>query len=194
MSTTTFPDIIGPSSISANNGIAVGIRKRVLNVLSAGVTAVDNPGKRRTDLTIPSPSWSVVSTSTTDSGEWLPASSTFIGADVVRVSSSVSGTQLVGLDSNAPEEDPSDPTHLVKFIANVGGQSITIQETIDPQLGKQYYTGSAYTLGVGHTVRMTWDAIDRVYRIIGSAVVHDYILLDGARIMLDGNLILNPED
>jgi len=194
MSKTTFPDIIGPSTVAANSGTPIGIRNRVLNLVSAGVTAVDNPSKRRIDVTLPDPAWIVVSTSTTDTDEWLPASTTFITADVVRVSSSTTGTILVGLDSNTPEEDPTDPTHLVKFVANVGGNTITIDETTSPQLGKQYYSGNAYTLGPGHTVRMTWDAVDRVYRISGSAVVvHDYIVLDGVRIVLDGNPILNPD-
>lgn len=193
MSKTTFPDIIGPSSVAANSGSAVGIRNRVLNIVSAGITAVDNPAKRRTDLTLPDPSWNVVTATTTDDGEWLPASLAFAAADVVRVSSSVVGTLFVGLDSNAPEEDPTDPTHLVKFIANVGSNTITITETESPQLGKQYYAGNDYTLGVGHTVRMTWDTVSRVYRIIGASLVTDYILLDGVRITLDGNPILNPD-
>jgi hypothetical protein len=187
----TFPDIIGPSTIAANAGTPVGIRNRVINVVSSGVTAVDNPGKRRTDLTIADPTWSVVTATTTDTGEWLPADLAFASADLVRVSSSVSGTQLTGLDSNAPEEEPSDPTHLVKFVANVGSNSISIQETEFPSLGKQYYTGPAHVLGAGHTVRMTWDVVDRVYRIKGAAAA-DYIVLDGDRIVLDGNPILNP--
>lgn len=192
MSKSTFPDIIGPSTVAANNGTPVSIRNKVLNVISGGVTVADNPSKRRTDLTLADPTWNVVSDSTTDSGEWLPASLTFITADVVRVSSSVSGTLLTGLDSNTPEEDPTDPTHLVKFIANVGAQSISIRETGAPGLGKQYYTGTPYTLGAGHTVRMTWDVVTRVYRIRGAPVAL-YIVRDGNRLVLDGNGILNPE-
>lgn len=194
MSKTTFPDIIGPSVVSANSGTAIGIRNKVLNIASAGVTAVDNPGKHRTDLTIADPDWTVVTASTVSPGDWMPALLAFAAADVVRVQSSVSGTQLNGLDSNAPEEDPTDPTHLVKFIANIGSTTITIQEPSSPGLGKQYYTGNPYTLAPSHTVRMTWDSVDRVYRIAGTASVNDYVTLDSVRIVLDGNPILNPED
>lgn len=193
MSKTSFPDIIGPSRVAANSAADIGIRNKVLNIISAGVTAEDNPSKRRTDLTLPDPTWNVVSATTTSSGEWIPQSLSFITADVVRVSSSVSGTQLTGLNSNAPEESPTDPTHLVKFIANVGSQVITIQETTSPGAGKQYYSGNPVTLGVSHTVRMTWDTVDRVYRIIGAAVATDYIFHDSLRIVLDGNPIRDPD-
>lgn len=193
MSKTTFPDIIGPSKVAANDATAIGIRNKVLNIISAGVTAEDNPSKLRTDLTLPDPTWNVVTATTADAGEWTPASLDFITADLVRVSSSVSGTELLGLDSNTPEEEPTDPTHLVKFIANVGSQSIAIHAPESPSLGKQYYSGNPVTLGASHTVRMTWDTVDRVYRIIGAAVVTDYIFIDTIRIVLDGNPILNPD-
>lgn len=193
MSKTSFPDIIGPSRVAANSAADIGIRNKVLNVISAGVTAEDNPSKRRTDLTLPDAAWNVVSATTSDSGEWEPADLAFITADLVRVSSSTTGTQLTGLNSNTPEEDPTDPTHLVKFISNVGSNSITIQETAFPSAGKQYYAGNAVTLGVAHTVRMTWDSVTRVYRIIGAAVVTDYIFHDSLRIVLDGNPIRNPD-
>lgn len=187
MSKTTFPDIFGPSTVAANNGTPVTIRNKVLNVISPGVTAADNPSKRRTDLTLADPSWVVVSTSVGSSGEWLPGSSTFVGADVVRVSSSTTGTILTGISTGT-----DDPTHLVKFVANVGSNSLTIRPPVSPIAGKQYYAGNAYTLGVSHVVRMTWDSVTRVYRIIGTGAVNNHIIIDGARIVLDGNPILNP--
>lgn len=182
-----FPDIIGPTTIAANGGASVSVRARKLNVVSAGTTAVDNPGRRRTDLTFADPTWNVVSQSVGSSGEWLPGSSTFVTADVIRLSSSTTGTILTGLSSGS-----DDPTHLVKFVANVGSNSLTILPPVSPIAGKQYYTGPAYTLAAAHVVRMTWDSVDRVYRILG-AVAANYIVLDGNRLVLDGNPILNPE-
>lgn len=187
MSKTTFPDVIGPSSVSANGGTAVGIRKRVLNIVSAGIIAADNQPRRRTDVTLPDPTWVVVTANASLSGEWLPLLSGFAGADVVRVTSPTTGTVLTGLDSGA-----TDPTHLVKFVANFGSNSISIAPPASPIAGKQYYTGNAYTLAVGHTVRMTWDTVTRVYRIRGTAV-SNYIIRDSIRLVIDGNPILNPE-
>lgn len=187
MSLTWFPDIIGPTTVAANGGAQVGIRKKVLNVISAGITADDEPAKRRTNLRLPDASWNVVTETTGSSGEWLPADSGFVAADMVRVSSSTTGTLLTGLDSGA-----TDPARLSKVIANFGSNSISIQPPGSAIAGKQYYAGVAFTLGAGHAVRMTWDVVTRVYRIIG-VTVSSHIILDGTRIALDGNEILNPD-
>lgn len=187
MSLTWFPDIIGPTSIAANSGAAVGIRKKVLNVISTGITADDEPAKNRTNLRLPDASWNVSTATIGASGEWLPADSTFVAADMVRVSSSTTGTQLTGLDTGA-----TDPTRLVKVIANFGSNSISIQPPASHITGKQYYSGTAYALDAGHAVRMTWDSVARVYRIVGTTV-SSYIVLDGTRVALDGNEIHNPD-
>lgn len=187
MSLTWFPDIIGPTTVAANGGAQVGIRKKVLNVISSGVTADDEPAKLRTNLRLPDASWNVVTETTGSSGEWLPADSGFVAADMVRVSSSTTGTLLTGLDSGA-----TDPTRLTKVIANFGSNSITIQPPASSISGKQYYSGLAYTLDAGHAVRMTWDTVTRVYRITGVSL-RGYIMLDGTRIALDTNEILNPD-
>lgn len=187
MSLTWFPDIIGPTAVAANSGASVGIRKKVLNVISSGVTADDEPAKNRTNLRLPDATWNVVTETTSSSGEWLPADSGAVAADMVRVSSSTTGTLLTGIDTGS-----SDPTRLTKIIANFGSNSITIQAPASPIAGKQYYTGTAYTLDAAHAVRMIWDTVTRVYRITGASV-SSYIVLDGTRIDLDGNPILNPE-
>jgi len=186
VSKSWFPDILGPSKVGANGATAIGIRRRRLNIASSGVSAVDDPAKQRTDVTIPDPTWSVISAPTSTVGEWLPADTAFSTVDLVRVTSSVSGTLMTGLDST------SNPTKLVKYVANYGTNTITLQAPASPVVGKQYF-GSTYALAANSTVRVTWDAVSLVYRLKGAPVVTDGILLDGDLIVLDSDQPLNPQ-
>ena len=189
MSRSWFLDQIGPSRVGANGAASVGIRRKTLNIITGG-TAVDNPGKRRIDLTVPPAAWSVYSTTLLFAGEWLPVSTVFIQADLVRVEVTDPGALLVGLDSGA-----TDPTKIVKFVANTGATSFTIQPPASPISGKQYFSGDPYVLAPNSTVRVVWDTVSRVYRVKGSAVVVpavDHILLGGNTIVLGTSPISNP--
>jgi hypothetical protein len=182
-----FPDLFGPSTVSANSAAAVSIRKKVLNVLSPGVTAVDNPTARRLDMTVPNPAWSQVDMPTSAVGEWLPANTAFVAADMVRVTSSTSGTLMTGLDST------SDPTRLVKYVANYGSNTISLQPPVSPISGKQYFTGPAFALTANTTVRVVWDSVSLVYRVRGTApVVSSAVVLDGSPLDLDSSHLSNP--
>jgi hypothetical protein len=189
VSKSWFPDLIGPSSVSVNGGTAVRIRKKVLNILSSGVTAADNGSARRIDVTIPNPAWSQVDASTSSSGEWLPANSAFVAADMVRVSSSVNGTVMVGLDTAS---DPvAEPTRIVKYIANYGTHSITLSPPGFPLSGLRYFA-TTYSLTPNSTVRVTFDTVERVYRLRGAPVVTDYILLGTSPLTIGSNRLRNP--
>lgn len=189
MTRTAFPDIIGPSKVAANGGTGIGFRKRVLNIVSSGVSAADNAARRRTDLTFSDAAWQVVTANAALSGEWLPVLTAFGTAGLVRVQSPTTGTLLTGLDSGA------DPTTLVKFFGNFGSNTITLQPPASPVAGKQYFAaGTSVALTPNSTVRAVWDTVTRVYRVQTTAVVvGDYIVLDGDRLVLDGDPILNPE-
>lgn len=190
MTRSAFPDIIGPSKVAANGGTEVGLRERTLNIISSGVSAVDNPTRRRTDLTFSDAAWSVVTVSIVVSGEYLPILTAFGTAGLVRVQSSTTGSILTGLDSG------DDPTTLVKFFGNVGANTITLEPPASPVAGKQYFaTGTSVSVSPNSTVRAVWDTVSRVYRVQtpSGVVITDYILLDGDRVVLDGDPILNPE-
>lgn len=188
MSLTWFPDILGPSSVSVSGGAAVLSRR--LNIVSSGVTAVDNAARLRTDLTIPNPTWSVVNETMLVAGEWYAISSGFDAADLIRVDASNSGTTLTGIDSGA------DPLKLVKYVTNIGTVAFDIAAPASPPVGgRSFAFGTFRTLGIGETVRVTWDSVTRVYRIGGTAVappVTSLIVLDGDTLALDGNHISNP--
>ena len=188
MSRSWLPDLIGPVSVTANGGTAVGIRKRVLNLLSSGAVVADNVAKRRIDLTLPDPAWSAYSYTLILTGEDLPTSANFGTADLIRLDASSPGSIVTGFDSGP------DPTKLVKFIANVGSVAITLQPPASPLAGKQYFSGAAYTLAASNVVRVAWDSITRVYRVIGTApvVTASLIVLDGDPLALSGDHILNP--
>ena len=188
MSRSWFPDLIGPVSVTVNGGTAVGIRRRVLNLLSSGATVVDNVTKRRIDLTLPDPAWTVYSYTLILPGEDLPTSANFGPADLIRLDAGSPGSIVTGFDSGP------DPTKLVKFIANVGSNTLTLQPPASPIAGKQYFSGAAYTLTANSVVRVAWDSISRVYRILGTApvVTASLIVLDGNPLALDGDHILAP--
>lgn len=186
MSKTWFPDIIGPTKVGGDGNPAIGIRNKRLNLIGGGLSAVDNPSKRRTDLTIIPAEWNVITSSAALPGEWLPAFTPFGSASIVRVASSVTGTVLTGLDSG------DDPTVYVKYIANFGTNTIEIDVPASPIAGKQYFA-SAYTLGVGATVRTVWDEVTRVYRLAAAVIGTDWIILDSDYPTLDGAHILNPQ-
>lgn len=185
MTKSWFPDLIGPSTVAPNGGTKVRIRAGILNVDSGGVSAVDNPARRRTDLTIDAAAWNVITANRADPGEWLPVFTPFGTASVVRLNT-VGGVTLTGLDSG------DDPTVAVKYIANVGSFAVDIDVPSSPVAGKQYFA-SAYTLALGATVRTVWDSVTRVYRIGVAAVGTDLIILDGDYLTLDGDHILNPQ-
>lgn len=189
MSRSWFIDQIGPSRVAANGAASVGIRRKTLNIITGG-TAADNPGKRRIDLTVPPASWTDYSTSLIFAGEWLPVSTNFIQADLVRVEATDPGALLVGLDSGT-----TDPTKIVKFVTNYGATSFTIQPPASPVSGKQYFSGDPYVLAPNSTVRVVWDVVSRVYRVKGTTVVApaaDHILLSGDTIVLGTSPISNP--
>lgn len=188
VSLTWFPDVIGPSAVSANAGTAVGIRGRVLNFVSAGLSAVDNAPRRRTDVTIPNPDFVTISTSRSSSGEWQPAPANAANADLFRVSASVPGVLLTGLDFTAPQ------LKLTKFFANVGtANSIALQPPASVLGGHQYFANS-FTLRPNETARAVWDDVSLVYRIqsTGSAPLADRVVLDGVYVALDGSNVLKP--
>jgi hypothetical protein len=188
MSRSWFVDQIGPSRVAANGAASVGIRRKTLNIITGG-TAVDNPSKRRIDLTVPPASWTDYSTSLIFAGEWLPTSHVFVQADLVRVEATDPDTLLVGLDSGA------DPTKIVKFITNYGTIPFTIQPPASPVSGKQYFSGDPYVLAPNSTVRVVWDVVSRVYRVRGTTVVApaaDHILLGGDTIVLGTSPLSNP--
>jgi hypothetical protein len=176
--------------VAANGGTSVGIRKRRLNISSTGATLADNPAKRRTDLSIPDPAWTVRSETIILSGEWLPVSTAWAGVDLVRLEADLAGSIVTGLDSGA-----SDPTKLVKFFANVGSNSIVLRPPASPIAGKQYIAGDPYTLAPNGTVRVVWDTVTRVYRVKGTSgapPVTSLIMLGSSPLDLDGDHISNP--
>lgn len=188
MSLLAFPDLIGPSSVAPNGGAAVLVRRGKLNISSLGaITAVDNASRRRTDLTIPDPTFAAVTGSTSSSGEWLPAITGTATADLIRVSSSTTGTLLTGLDFTGTQ------LKLVKFVANIGTNSIVMQPPASAVSGHAYFANS-FTLRANETVRAAWDSVSLVYRIqsTSAAPLADRITVDGAYITVSGDHVLKP--
>jgi hypothetical protein len=187
VSLTTFPDIIGVSALAANAGASLLVPRGQLNILSTGVTAVDNPGRRRTDVTFPDPAFVAVTGSTSSSGEWQPAISGTANADLVRVSSSTTGTVLTGADFSGSQ------TKLTKFFANTGTNSIAMQPPASVVAGHAYFANS-FTLRANETVRAVWDVVSLVYRIQSASVatITDHIVLDGVFVDVDASRVLKP--
>jgi hypothetical protein len=187
VSRLAFPDILGVSSLTANASVGVSVRKGALNIVSLGVTATDNPGRRRTDVTIPDKTLACVTGSRSSSGEWQPAIVGTEGADLVRVSSSTTGTILTGLDFSGTQ------IKLAKFVANVGTNTIEMQPPASPVGGHAYFANS-FTLRQSETARVVWDESSLVYRIAASTAVPaaDLITVDGSYITVDGNHVLSP--
>lgn len=181
MSKTIFPDIIGPSYVSANGLAPVLVRGGKLHVIGSGA-ASDNPGARRTDLTLTGALFSTVSASIGAPGEWQPTITNLAAADLVRVSSSVSGAILTGMDG-------ATPTRLNKFVANIGTLGITIQPPASIVGGHAYFVNAVpYTLQPNEVVRASYDSVSGVYRIKGYvAPPSNYLVINGDHVVINAN-------
>lgn len=174
-----FPDILGPQSITTNS-LTAPKQRRKLNLVCAGLTAADNPAKARTDVTLPVGAFVTVSASTSSAGEWQPTVNV-ADIDMLRVSSSVSGTLMTGFDVTGY------PVKLEKFVTNYGTHTIELQAPAAAIGGKAYYLNE-YTLRVSETVHVVWDAVSLGFRIVASSTTaHSYLLLDSVPLALDGS-------
>lgn len=184
MSKTIFPDIIGPSYVSANGLTPVLVRAGKLHIIGTAAAASDNPSARRTDLSLTGALFSTVSASIGVTGEWQPTITNLASADLVRVSTSVTGVLLTGMDG-------ATPTRNTKFVANIGSIGITIQPPASVVGGHAYFVNTTpYTLQPNEVVRAAYDSVSGVYRIKGYvAPPSNYLVISGDHVVVNTNKI-----
>jgi hypothetical protein len=167
-----------------------GVEKQVilgkrLNIL--GALASDNSAKRRTDVSIEAGTMPAVTLTTSQApGTWFPADDALSTAGLVRISSANDGVTLIGLASS------DDPVRSVRFVTNIGSATITVATAGN---ASQQIRTTSFDLRPNATARVTWDSVDRVYRVFGAPESPlGYVIHSTLRVGVAGEDILNPNE
>ena len=154
-------DLIGIHDLQVNGG-ALLPRRSVLNVIGAGVTAVDNAAAGSTDLSLPTSGYGSTITPPAlpaNVNDWAP--NDFAQAAVWRVSASTSGVSITGIDAGAQPRP---------VLMNVGAQTITLANQSGSSSANNRIIGpgaTSYSLLPGGIVELVRDPTSQRWRVVG---------------------------